>query len=116
MGELSTLNNSLSFYVVENVSVSEADKFLQQTDYPTVWAHEFMRSMASAQHYPVMFRLESDGVMVALALGMFNSRLLRSHLVFPSLPRFMQDSPAIKKSFWCKLSVLSFPLYLDPSR
>lgn len=100
MGELSTLNNSLSFYVVKNVSVSEADKFLQQTDYPTVWAHEFMRSMASAQHYPVMFRLESEGVMVAMALGLFKSRFLRSHLVFPSLPRFMQDAPAIEKSFW----------------
>ena len=95
-----TLNSGLSFHVLEHVSEEELDSFLRQTDYPTVWCTEFMRSMASAQHYPVLFRVEKSGTLIVLALGMFRPRFLRSHLILPSYPRFLSDCPGSKAVFW----------------
>ncbi len=59
-----------------------------------------MRSMASTQHYPVLFRVEKNGTLIALALGMFRPRFLRSHLILPSYPRFLHDSSESKSVFW----------------
>ena len=100
LGEVFTLNSGLSFHVLEHVSEGEMEKFSQQTDYPTVWCREFMCSMASEQHYPVLFRIERNGALIALTLGMFRCRFLRSQLVFPSYPRFLEDSAESKSVFW----------------
>jgi lipid II:glycine glycyltransferase (peptidoglycan interpeptide bridge formation enzyme) len=94
------LSSGLSFQVEEHLSESEIATYLEQTDYPTVWSLNFLRSLASERHRPVLFRVTNGGTLSAMALGMFSHRFLRSHLLLPTHPRFLDDNIETKSMFW----------------